>query len=61
MATQTHTPVIRVHMVDACRQTLDERADRAQRIGDFIAGLIIGGIVFGALTAIVVALAGVPS
>lgn len=54
-------PVIRVHMIDACRQSLDERADRARRIGDFIGGLIIGGIVFGSLTGIIVALARVPS
>lgn len=51
------TPIIRVHMVDACRQTLEERAHQAHRIGDFIAGLIVGAIVFSALTAIVVRLA----
>lgn len=55
------TPVIRVHMVDACRQTLEEKAGQAHRIGDFIAGLIVGGVVFGALAAIVVGLGGLPS
>lgn len=44
-----HTPIIRVHMVDACRQTLDERADMAHRMGDVIAGIIVGGLVFGAI------------
>ena len=52
----THTPITRVHMVDACRQALEERAAHAHRLGDFMAGLIIGGLVFGALIAIVVRL-----
>lgn len=43
----------RIHMVDAKTQTAGERAMQAQRIGEFIAGMIVGAIVFGALTYIV--------
>ena len=49
-------PINRVHMVDASRQTIDERTHQAQKMGDFIAGLIVGAICFGAIVAIVVRL-----
>lgn len=39
-----------IHMRDVKSQTAGERALQAQRIGEFIAGLIIGAIVFGALS-----------
>lgn len=52
------TPIVRVHMVDACRQTLEERANLAHRRGDFIAGMVVGAVVFGALAVIVVRLWG---
>lgn len=43
----------RIHMTDVKYQTDGERALQAQHIGEFIAGLIIGAIVFGALSYIV--------
>lgn len=55
------TPIARIHMIDAKQQAVEEQADQAARVGEFIAGLIVGGVCFGALVAIVVRLGGLPA
>ena len=46
-----YEPVRRIHMIDCARQTLEERADHAHRLGDFLAGMIVGAcLLFGIVT-----------